>query len=176
MTLAQVGGCAGIAAARTPASACRLEYLVHGPAELAVAEDCVFATATSCPGKTNCGRQGTVAGIRDPKGHIFPVTTDDECRTHIWNSRETCLVDSLPDLFDAGIAGFVLDCRIKPPAYTRTVTAAYAEGVARVAGADMAAMPAVHSFLGKKKDDLKKIAAGGLTAAHLYRGVLDEPQ
>jgi len=178
MTLAQVRECAGIAAARRPASACRLEYVVHGPAELAVAEDCVFATATSCPGKTNCGRDGTVAGIRDPKGHIFPVTTDDECRTHIWNSRETCLIDSLPELREAGVAGFVLDCRIKPPAYTRTVTAAYAEGVKMVGGAGAGAEPAsgVRSWLGKKKEDMKKIATGGLTTAHLYRGVLEESQ
>lgn len=174
MTLAQVRECTAIAAGR-PGPSPRLEYLVHGPAELAVAEDCIVATATACPGKRRCARH-SVAGIRDPRGHVFPVTTDDECRTHIWNSRETCLIDSLPDLCDAGLAGFVLDCRIKPPAYTRTVTAAYVEGVEKVAGAKGALAPGVRSWLGRKKDDLKKIAAGGLTAGHLYRGVLDEAQ
>jgi len=176
MNLEQIRECTRTSAARTPAPPCKLEYLVHGPAELAISEDCIFATATACPGKRRCGRREGYAGIRDPKGHIFPVTTDEECRTHIWNSRETCLIDSLPELCRAGLAGFALDCRIKPPAYTRAVTAAYVEGAERAAGADEKSEADVRSLLGKKKDDLKKIAAGGLTAGHLYRGVLDEPQ
>ncbi|MBT8507532.1 hypothetical protein AZH53_03730 [Methanomicrobiaceae archaeon CYW5] len=179
MTLDQIRTCAAIAAGDAPEEPCRLAYLVHGPAELAVAEDCIFATATGCPGRKRCRRRGMVAGIRDAKGHIFPVTTDDACRTHIWNSRETCLVDSLPRLADAGIAEIILDCRIKPPAYTRTVTAAYVEAAAameRTAGDGKKGAAELLSLLERKKEDLKKTAVGGLTAGHLYRGVLDSPE
>ena len=179
MTLDQIRTCAALAAGDAAAEPCRLAYLVHGPAELAVAEDCIFATATGCPGRGRCRRRGTVAGIRDAKGHIFPVTTDDACRTHIWNSRETCLVDSLPALAGAGIAEIVLDCRIKPPAYTGAVTAAYVAAVAameRTAGEGKGGAAELRSLLDGYKEDLKKIAAGGLTAGHLYRGVLDLPE
>ena len=144
------------------------ECIIHGPAELAVSEDCIIATAhgrclhcRDIPG----GRQWF--GIKDVKNHIFPVTIDDECRTHIWNSRETCVIDHLNLLVNAGVRHVAIDCRIRNGQYAESVINTYKKAFELL-------------FIGKSmksreiqelKDRLQKMASGGITSGHFLKGV-----
>lgn len=149
------------------------ECIIHGPAELAVSEDCVIATATGrCPGCRGLGAAGSWFGLKDAKGHVFPVTIDDECRTHIWNSRETCIIDHLDALMDAGIRYVAIDCRIRNGRYAGSVVNAYKEAFELL-------------FLGKSmkgreiqelKDRLQQMASGGITSGHFLKGVVDKEE
>jgi putative protease len=144
------------------------ECIIHGPAELAVTEDCIIATAhgrclrcTDIPG----GRRWF--GVRDVKNHVFPVTIDDECRTHIWNSRETCVIDHLNLLVDAGISHVAIDCRIRNGQYAESVVSAYTSAFdllfsgKSMKGREMQGL----------KDRLQTIASGGITTGHYLKGV-----
>ncbi|WP_062398999.1 peptidase U32 family protein [Methanogenium cariaci] len=108
------------------------ECIIHGPAELAVSEDCIIATAhgrcLQCGGDTPGDRPWF--GIQDVKKHIFPVTVDAECRTHVWNSRETCIIDHLDLLVNAGIRHVAIDCRIRNGRYAESVVRAYQDAFA----------------------------------------------
>ena len=150
-----------------------VECIIHGPAELAVSEDCVLATATGrCPGCRGLRGTGQWFGLKDAKGHLFPVTVDDACRTHIWNSRETCIIDHLDALVNTGIRSVAIDCRIHTGEYAQTVVRAYrfafdlvSEGTNRK-GEDMQAL----------KAELQRMAPGGITSGHFLKGVTEKEQ
>lgn len=149
------------------------ECIIHGPAKLAVSEDCVIATATGrCPGcRELCGR-GSWFGLKDAKGHIFPVTIDTECRSHIWNSRETCMIDHLDALQDAGIQSVAIDCRIHTRQYAHTVVRAYVSADALVSAGKSGKGEEIMAL----KGELQQIALGGITSGHFLRGVLEKEQ
>ena len=149
------------------------ECIIHGPTELAVSEDCVIATAHGrCLQCRSHPDRGRWCGIRDVKRHIFPVTVDDECRTHIWNSRETCVIDHLDLLVDAGISHVAVDCRIRNGLYAESVVSAYKKAFEllisgkRMDGSEIQGL----------KDRLQTIASGGITTGHFLKGVEDKEE
>jgi putative protease len=109
-------------------------------------------------------------GIRDETGHLFPVRTDDACRSHIFNAAETCLVDAVPDLVQSGVDTIVIDARGRPGAYAGEMVRIYRDAITLATqkpgarGQDFTAL----------KDRVKAIALGGITAGHYARGVLDD--
>ncbi len=149
------------------------ECIIHGPTELAVSEDCIIATAHGqCLQCT--GRPGNKQwhGIQDVKRLVFPVTIDDACRTHIWNSRETCLIDHLNKVMDAGIRRVALDCRIRNGVYAESVVRAYKKAFELlVSGTSMKS-----SEIQKLKEQVQTIASGGITTGHFLKGVKDKEE
>ncbi len=149
------------------------ECIIHGPAELAVSEDCIIATAhgrclrcKNIPG----GRQWF--GIKDVKRHIFPVTIDTECRTHIWNSRETCVIDHLDLLVDTGISHIAIDCRIRNGLYAESVINTYKEAFELLfTGKSMK-----NREIQELKDRLQQMASGGITTGHFLKGVEEKEE
>lgn len=81
---------------------------VQGNQEVMVSEDCITAADGSC---ALCER-GRFA-VKDQKGFEFPVVQDADCRAHIFNSAETCLVDSVAELASIGVSGFVLNLQLR---------------------------------------------------------------
>ena len=59
---------------------------------------------------------------------------DPWCHTHIRNSVETCLIDSIPGLIDAGVTSVAIDARQKTPAYAKEMVSLYREAIRRSAG------------------------------------------
>lgn len=74
-----------------------LELVVHGALELMISQFCPIA-AWSSPNTTDaCGcscRKASYA-LRDRKGYIFPVYSDQYCRTHLLNSADLVMVGDL---------------------------------------------------------------------------------
>ncbi|MCX6697954.1 MAG: DUF3656 domain-containing protein, partial [Methanoregula sp.] len=82
-----------VTASRHAGSTTELALLVQGSIEAMISEDCVLEPIRHCRCTSQSGERtdAAVYGIRDETGHIFPISVDAECRTHIGNAVETCL-------------------------------------------------------------------------------------
>jgi putative protease len=143
--------------------------IVQGGSEAMVTEDCIPRILAACTipgsGKHACP---DFLGIRDDTGRVFPVRADGQCRTHIANASEICLIDLLRAVRDAGVTDIALDARGRPPAYIREMTALYREALEIIStrtGSER------DRELGRLKNRVKEIATGGITAGHFLRGL-----
>ncbi len=57
-------------------------------------------------------------------GQYWPVE-DDEHGTYIFNSKDLCMIDHIPELVDAGIDSFKIEGRMKTALYVATVARTY---------------------------------------------------
>lgn len=61
-------------------------------------------------------------------GQYFPVNQDEK-GTYIFNSRDLCMIEHIPELVDAGIDSFKIEGRAKSEYYTAIVTYAYRNAI-----------------------------------------------
>ena len=61
-------------------------------------------------------------------GEYLPVT-EDENGTYIFNSKDLCMIDHIPELYDAGVFSLKLEGRMKTAFYVATVVHAYREAI-----------------------------------------------
>lgn len=149
----------------------RLGILVQGNLEAAVSEICLIAACGLCSHDTGYPAclQGAVWGLLDGEGRILPLRFGSGCRTYIHNPVETCLVDLLPDLHAMGICTYFIDARGRTAEYVRGITRSYRQVMELLraeAGSAMDKIPAV-------KEEIRTIAAGGLTMGPLRAGLKD---
>ncbi len=133
-----------------------IECMAHGPLELMVSEHCVARSILCTEGRCSAPCLKMSFYLRDDKGFRFPLAFDQNCRMHILNSRDLCMVDALDRLADVGVKVARLDCRAGDIGYVKEVVKAY---VSVREGEDP-----LHI---KKK--LRKLAP--LTRGHFFRGV-----
>ncbi len=62
------------------------------------------------------------------EGQYFPVEEDDH-GTFLYNSRDLCMIEHLPELLEAGVKSLKIEGRAKSAYYTSVVTNAYAGAV-----------------------------------------------
>jgi putative protease len=153
-----------VRAARGAGCSASFALVVQGISEAMVTEDCIPEPVRHCraPGKT--GTEYPFLGIRDTTGRIFPIRTDGECRTRIGNAVETCLIDYLPAIRQAGISEVVVDARGRTGAYAGAMVRIYTEAISGDAAGDTSGITGL-------KDRIKARAYGGITAGHFLRGL-----
>ncbi|MCX5780341.1 MAG: U32 family peptidase [Firmicutes bacterium] len=61
-------------------------------------------------------------------GQYFPLE-EDERGSYIFNSRDLCLLEQLPQLIDAGIDAFKIEGRMKSPLYVATLARIYRQAI-----------------------------------------------
>ncbi|NLK38163.1 MAG: U32 family peptidase [Epulopiscium sp.] len=61
-------------------------------------------------------------------GEYMPVE-ENERGTYIYNSKDLCMLDHIPDLVNAGIVSLKIEGRMKTPFYVGTVVKAYREAI-----------------------------------------------
>lgn len=61
-------------------------------------------------------------------GEYFPVEEDDK-GTYIFNSKDLCMVDHVPELIEAGIDSFKVEGRMKTALYVATVARTYRKAI-----------------------------------------------
>lgn len=102
-------------------SGCETELFIHGPLQLMVSEYCLLGAVLGGRDRQDDGkakactrpcRRTEPLYIKDEKGYSFPIRCDAACRMHVFNSRELCLLEELPELTAVGVARGVLDLRI----------------------------------------------------------------
>ncbi len=151
---------------------CQLEFLVQGNLEALVSEDCLlcgFKDKDFVKNFKNSPHQ--FLGIKDSKNRIFPVEIDAECRTHISNSVELCLLDHIHHLIEMGFNSLVIDSRNKPKDYAHTMVSLYQKALDLTTNHD----PKLKTKLNSLKNQAKKISNGGITTGNFLRGVQDDP-
>jgi putative protease len=144
------------------------ELVVQGNAEAMVAETCIIEPILQCrDARTGSPEPERLYGLRDATGRVFPVRIDSSCRTHILNADETCLLDHLPALRQAGVSAVAIDARGRTAAYIQESTGIYREAIRAAASED----PARTSRLAGLKQRIRQISRGGITAGHFLRGL-----
>jgi putative protease len=113
--------------------------VVFGRTELMIAENCVLAALGPCGRRcSSCARRGKAWELVDRKGYRFPVSTDAEGRTHLYNSVTLDLSGALPELVSAGVHELVMDVRGLAAHEATRIVAAFrsrlADAVARRGG------------------------------------------
>lgn len=146
----------------------KIELLVQGNLEALVSKNCLSCVVQDKEIiKKIENSPYHFLGIKDSKNRIFQVETDENCRTHISNSVELCLIDHLPYLMAMGIDRLVIDARNKPSNYVREMLLFYQEALQLTIQSDPNLDKKLHSL----KEKVKKISNGGITTGNFLRGV-----
>ncbi len=155
-----------VSAARKQVPGASFALIVQGISEAIITEDCPLEPRLHCRGEA--GQQhGVFYGIRDATGHLFPVRMDRECRAHIGNAAELCLVDHLPEIISMGISEVVIDARGRPVGYVSEMIRIYCEALCIIA----AGKPGWEKQLQARKEQLKRCVFEEITAGHFLRGL-----
>ena len=118
--------------AKTPADL-ELEAFVHGAMCVSYSGRCVLsnymtgrdASRGACA--QPCRYQYYLMEEKRP-GEYFPVL-EDEKGTYIFNSRDMCMIDHIPQLMDAGLDSLKIEGRAKSAYYAAVVTGAYRHAI-----------------------------------------------
>jgi putative protease len=106
-----------------------LEVFVHGAMCMAYSGRCLLSAGLS-------GRSANRGACSHPcrwkyalqeeqrPGEFFPIE-EDERGTYIFNSRDLCLIDHLPELLNAGVDSLKIEGRMKSLYYVAAVTRVY---------------------------------------------------
>ncbi len=141
------------------------EVIVQGNLEVLISRDCVLAALPGRKGACKGLNEKLFVGLQDSTRRTFPIHIDPYCQTHIRNSSETCLIDSIPGLISAGVKSVAIDARRKTPAYAQEMVSLYREAVRRSVES-----PGSEQFL-DLLSAAKKLSLGGITSAS-FRGNL----
>jgi putative protease len=138
----------------------RTECVVHGRLLVMESEHSVIAALTGSESMSDSPRGWDSFRLKDEKDFVFPVRTDSRGRTHIFNSKELCLLEDIPRLVDAGISRMRIDARMADPSLTGQVVGSYRD--------------AIDSYYDKRKAGDRKCrdVSEGFTRGHYHRGVL----
>jgi len=152
-----------VAAVRLLSDAPQMELMVQGNLEVMVAEDCM-----PLPAKIEYNPK-EFWGLQDMR-RIFPLRLDDDMRTHIFNSAETCLLDQMPEIFAIGLDGVAVDARGRTREYAREMTEIYRKAI------DLTEMGGgtLRQDLERLKESIRPLALGGITHGHFQKGLKDE--
>jgi putative protease len=140
--------------------------IVQGIIEAIISDDCLLEPFLHCKAGTERQKENFY-GIRDSTGHIFPVRMDIECRTHISNSAELCLLDYLPQILDMGINEVVIDARGRTGACVLEMTRIYRSAISAISKRTTGTEKQLISL----KDRIKRCSMGEITAGHFIRGL-----
>ncbi len=138
------------------------EAIVYGYAPLMITEYCPMGVIVR-----DCKKDKRVAkckestyALKDLKNEQFRVSQDIFCRSTIYNSKVTCVLDNLEELSEIGINLFRLDFTLEDGKTVKEVIDAYKE----VLNNDYR--------LGSKATNLyNKLEKIGITSGHYYKGV-----
>jgi len=152
-----------VAAVRLQSKVVKMELIVQGSLEVMVAEDCM-----PLPGKAVYDSK-EFWGLQDMR-RIFPLRLDDDHRTHIFNSAETCLLDQMPEIFAIGLDGIALDARGRTREYASEMTVAYRKAI------DLTekGCETLRRDLEILKEAIRPLTLGGITHGHFQKGLKDE--
>ena len=155
---------AAVSASRLLPDCPDLELVVQGSLEVMVAEDCIPCLVGEKPDDA-----GQFWGLQDMR-RVFPLRLDDDFRTHIFNSVETCLLDQMPRIAAMGLDGIALDGRGRGGAYAREMTEIYRRAIELTErGGER-----LEGDFQELKEAVVPLALGGITYGHFVKGLKDE--
>lgn len=132
-----------------------LGVTIIGRTELMTTEHCLLMSQGFCDENCDeCSRRKSPHYLIDRKGFEFPVVTDAAGRSHIYNSVELDIAQTVPDLIAAGVTTFMVDA-----------TMMNVEETAHAVGR------AVRALKIARHDGNRVAKINGATSGHLFRAV-----
>lgn len=142
------------------------EILVHGDLILMVSQCCVIREGTQA-GDGKCAgwcRKGHYA-LRDEKGYVFPIATDQHCRFYVFNSRRLCLLDALDQVLEIGCEALRIEARRQTADETAETVAMYRRALQELQRGKRVDLDLMRKLLEQKQ-------GFRTTRGHFFRGVL----
>ncbi len=107
----------------------KVETFVHGAMCMAYSGRCMISDylAGRSSNRGNCAQpcRWSYSLLEEKRpGEYYPVV-EDERGTHIFNSKDMCMVEYIPELISAGIDSFKIEGRVKSAYYCAAITNAY---------------------------------------------------
>lgn len=130
--------------------------IVQGLLETIITEDQLYVSH-----KTN--EQNSIFAIRDQKEQIFPIVLDPACRTHIFNSAETSLIDHVRTLKEVGATICIIDGRWRGAEYAHEMSSIWSDAI-NTPELKLGELDTI-------KDAIRNCAWGVLTSATWKRGI-----
>lgn len=131
--------------------------VVFGRAELMVAEQCVLQAIGECGRRcATCARRRGRWDLADEKGYRFPVYTDEDGRSRIYNSVRLDLTKAMAEVLDSGVRAVRLDFHTDDVATAEATTRRFR----RILDAHGAGLPLPEAP-----------SSGPVTSGHFFRGV-----
>ena len=139
-----------------------IESVVYGYTPLMITEYCPMGVIVrDCKKDKRVAKcKESIYALRNSKGDEFRVSQDIFCRSTIYNSNVTCMLDNLYELHEIGINVLRLDFTLEDKDTVKEVIEAYQEVLSN------------DYKLGTKATKLyNKLDSIGTTAGHYYKGV-----
>lgn len=139
-----------------------IESVVYGYTPLMITEYCPMGVIVrDCKKDKRVAKcKESIYALRNSKGDEFRVSQDIFCRSTIYNSNVTCMLDNLYELHEIGINVLRLDFTLEDKGTVKEVIEAYQEVLSN------------DYKLGTKAIKLyNKLDEKGTTAGHYYKGV-----
>ena len=139
-----------------------IESVVYGYTPLMITEYCPMGVIVrDCKKDKRVAKcKESIYALRNSKGDEFRVSQDIFCRSTIYNSNVTCMLDNLYELREIGINVLRLDFTLEDKETVKEVIEAYQEVLSN------------DYKLGTKATKLyNKLDEKGTTAGHYYKGV-----
>ena len=139
-----------------------IESVVYGYTPLMITEYCPMGVIVrDCKKDKRVAKcKESIYALRNSKGDEFRVSQDIFCRSTIYNSNVTCMLDNLYELHEIGINVLRLDFTLEDKGTVKEVIEAYQEVLSN------------DYKLGTKATKLyNKLDEKGTTAGHYYKGV-----
>ena len=110
-----------------------IESFIHGAMCISYSGRCLLSSfftgrdANQGAGTHPCRWKYAVMEEKRP-GEYFPVYENDR-GTYIFNSKDLCMIDHIPEMIDAGIDSFKIEGRMKTALYVATVARTYRKAI-----------------------------------------------
>lgn len=143
-----------------------LEVFIHGALCISYSGRCLLSSimANRKANKGECSQpcRWSYALVEETRpGQYFPVFQDHKS-TFIFNSKDLCLVDYLPQLVESGVDSLKIEGRMKGINYVASVVRVYREAIDR-----FCENPVEYSFQREWLEELCKISHRGYTTGFL---------
>ena len=145
---------------REVSSSAPTEFIVQGSLQVMVSEHGLVTNLTGSDGMPDSDCRDFE--LVDKKGFAFPVRTDCSGRTHIFNSKELCLLEDIPQLIESGVSSFRMDTRMTDSSLIKKIVSSYRKTIDSYFSTEDD-----HVRAGKCRDISKEYTRG-----HFHRGVL----
>ena len=139
-----------------------IESVVYGYTPLMITEYCPMGVIVrDCKKDKRVSKcKESIYALRNSKGDEFRVSQDIFCRSTIYNSNVTCMLDNLYELHEIGINVLRLDFTLEDKETVKEVIEAYQEDLSND-----------YKLATKATKLYNKLDEKGTTAGHYYKGV-----
>ncbi len=137
-----------------------IETVVYGYIPMMISEYCPMGVLVrDCKKDKRCAEcRKDKYMLEDQKGNKFRLSQNEFCRTTIYNSEPTIMLENLEDVAETGVDFFRLDFTIENPIEVREIAKAYIETTEN----DFELSDTAKNILNKNRN---------YTTAHFYKGV-----